>query len=527
MTDQAQLIESLQKADVYPHLAANIEVIETHISWVILTGIFAYKIKKALTLSFLDFGTLAKRKHYCEEELRLNRRFAPDLYLDVVPICGSEERPSLGHGGPVIEYALKLRQFPQEAQLDRQLDAGLLTEQDMLNLAETIASIHNTARRIDYTTAEDSVSLVEMPMLENFPYLEEATDMSLLERVEEWTVRSLAAADELLVERQKNGFVRECHGDLHLANLVRLSSGIVPFDCIEFSEELRNLDVINDLAFLSMDLVARARQDLASVFVNRYLECTGDYGGMRAFGLYFVYHCMVRAKVAAIRSSEREGGAARDDDIDSMKHYLAVSTRWIDRPRPILIAMHGLSGSGKTWLSSKLLSRLPAIRIRSDVERRRIFGLGETEDSASATGEGIYTIQAKDRVYGRLSEIAETLLQAGFNVIIDASFLQRSRRKNVMAVSEASRSAMLFIETVAQKDILVNRVKRREEARVDASEAGTEVLEYQQSQIEPLNEQEKSIALQVRTDDSTDLDRLIKRIRALQSNTEQDPQNTV
>ncbi|MBT8092566.1 MAG: AAA family ATPase [Gammaproteobacteria bacterium] len=511
MDDQARLIESLRRADAYPHLAANIEVIETHISWVVLTGIFAYKIKKALTLDFLDFGSLAKRKQFCEEELRLNRRWAPDLYLDVVPICGSAERPSFGGGGPVIEYALKLRQFPQQAQLDRQLDAGLLFEQDMVDLAETVASLHNTAKRIDYVTSEKSVALVEAPMLDNFPFLEKATDMALLERVHDWTVRGIAELEELLVERQRSGFVRECHGDLHLANLVRLSSGIVPFDCIEFSEDLRNLDVINDIAFLSMDLVARARQDLATIFVNHYLERTGDYAGMRTFGLYFVYHCLVRAKVAAIRSGEREG-RARDDDIDAMKHYLAVAARWIDRRKPVLIAMHGLSGSGKTWLSSKLLSRLPAIRVRSDIERRRVFGMDESEHSESAPGEGIYAEQAKGRVYRRLFELAGTLLQTGFNVIIDASFLQRAPRDEVRAFAESNSCALVFVETIAREKTLVERVKQRKASGVDASEAGAAVLAYQQTQIEPLTPAERQRTVTVAADEAANLDKLIKKI---------------
>ena len=391
MTRQAQLIESLQKADVYPHLAANIEVIETHISWVILTGIFAYKIKKELTLNFLDFGTLQKRKHFCEEELRINRRWAPDLYLEVVPICGTAERPSFGGGGPVIEYALKLRQFPQQAQLDRQLIAGLLGVDDMQDLAGSIARMHGRAARIEFPGVEEALQQVTAPMLENFPYIRRASDLALLRRLESWTRRNIEQLGSVLVGRYRDGYVRECHGDLHLKNLVRLSSGIVPFDGIEFSESLRNIDVISDITFLTMDLVGRARQDLASVFVNRYLERSGDYAGMATFGLYFVYHCLILAKVAAIRSTEREDSPERDADITTMKRYLVVAARWIRQARPTLIVMHGLSGSGKTWLSSRLLSRSPAIRLRSDIERKRRLGLSELDSSATAPGRGAYS----------------------------------------------------------------------------------------------------------------------------------------
>lgn len=518
MTSQAQLIRSLQKADVYPHLAANIEVIETHISWVILTGIFAYKIKKELTLSFLDFGTLQKRKYFCKEELRINRRWAPDLYLDVVPICGSAERPSFGGGGPVIEYALKLRQFPQQAQLDRQLAAGLLGESDMQDLAESIAAMHTRAPRVAFPGAEQALQRVSAPMLENFPYIERATDLLLLRRLKSWTELSTAELGEVLVRRHENGCVRECHGDLHLKNLVRLSSGIVPFDGIEFSESLRNIDVISDITFLAMDLVTRARQDLASVFVNRYLERTGDYDGMGTFGLYFVYHCLILAKVAAIRSMERgDDDAAKDSDIATMKHYLVVAARWIRQGRPLLIVMHGLSGSGKTWLSSKLLSALPAIRIRSDVERRRAFGLGMTETSGSAPGEGLYTKEARGSVYGRLFDIAGTLLRSGFHVIIDASFLQQADRERAASIAESNQSRFIIVESVAQEATLFERVGRREATRIDASEAGPAVLKYQQTHIEPLTHTERDITVTVVTDQSVSLDKVIKEIHSAAS----------
>ena len=176
------------------------------------------------------------------------------------------------------------------------------------------------------------------------------------------------------MQRQRDGFVRECHGDLHLRNLVRLPSGIVAFDCVEFSTELRNIDVISDVSFLVMDLVARGRQDLAYLFINRYLECTGDYAGMSVFGLYYVYHALIRAKVAAIRSVERTDETGRQHDLEEMAHCCAVARRWSESRTPLLIVMHGFSGSGKTTLSETLMSRLPAIRVRSDIERKREHG---------------------------------------------------------------------------------------------------------------------------------------------------------
>ena len=211
--DQSRLIRALLKRESYPHPVSSIEVFETHISWVITTGLFAYKIKKAVNLGFLDFSTLQRRKHFCDEEVRLNQQWAPELYLEVVAICGSHDRPSLAGDGVAIEYAVKMAQFPQTAQLDNQLNAGLLHEKDLYELAETVAGYHRKARIIEYAGERESVKKVKVPMLENFAPVEQAIDMDLLTRVQQWTSTSLLALKPSLVERRQNGFVRECHGE--------------------------------------------------------------------------------------------------------------------------------------------------------------------------------------------------------------------------------------------------------------------------------------------------------------------------
>lgn len=513
---QSRLIASLLKPEAYPHPVSSIELLETHISWVILTGSFAYKIKKSLRLDFLDFSTLQLRRHYCEEELRLNRRMAPTLYLNVVAICGNDEDPSVDGEGSAIEYALKMRQFPQSAQLDKQLDAGALNENDMRDLAETIAVYHQDANKLELKSDVDSVRQVRAPMLDNFPPIQSITDMKAIRHVQDWTEQSLCELEPTLIERHRNGFVRECHGDLHLANLVRLSSGIVAFDCVEFNAALRNIDVISDVAFLVMDLVARARQDLAAVFVNRYLECTGDYSGMSVFGLYFVYHCLIRAKVAAIRSGERQETAGQLHDIEQLKHYLAVAVRWINRPLPGLIAMHGYSGSGKTWLSTQLLSELPAIRVRSDIERKRILGLGETTSTDSKPGEGAYTDLARSDTYKRMVEIIESLLEAGYNVIADASFLRRSDRNTFKALADKEDVSLVFVDTSADDDELVRRLQHRSAVGKDVSEADTRILDFQHENSDPLNAAERKRTVFVATDGRVDPGAIIKNIKRME-----------
>jgi hypothetical protein len=340
--------------------------------------------------------------------------------------------------------------------------------------------------------------------------------MDLLTRVQKWTADSLRDLKPTLIQRRKDGFVRECHGDLHLANLVRLSNGIVAFDCVEFSAELRNIDVMSDIAFLVMDLVARARQDLGYVCLNRYLERTGDYSGLDVFGLYFVYHCMIRAKVAAIRSAERTKAEDREQDIAEVKHNLAVAARWIEARRRWLIAMHGYSGSGKTWVSSLLLSQLPAIRVRSDIERKRLAGLDETAGSDSKPGAGIYTDRARGDVYATLIDIAEGLLEAGFNVIIDASFLGQADRKLPAALAGRQGVCFAFVSTSADEAELLRRLQERAKSSKGASEADVDVLQFQFRHSEPLNSGERKKTVFVGTDKIVDAGRIIKALKRIQ-----------
>ncbi|MDX2411884.1 MAG: AAA family ATPase, partial [Woeseiaceae bacterium] len=280
----------------------------------------------------------------------------------------------------------------------------------------------------------------------------------------------------------------------------------------EFSAALRNIDVISDVAFLAMDLVARARQDLAGIFVNRYLECTGDYSGMSVFGLYFVYHCMIRAKVAAVRSGERHEAAGRVHDIAQLKHYLAVAIRWIKRPLPIVVGMHGFSGSGKTWLSTQLLSELPAIRVRSDIERKRRLRLAEMASRESQPGQGAYTVRARADVYEFMMEVIDGLIKAGFNVIADASFLTHTDRQLLEAIANRNDVAVVWIDASANNDELVRRLQHRAAARDDASEADTEVLGYQYKHADPLTAEELKHTVFVETDRQVDPGAIIKSI---------------
>jgi aminoglycoside phosphotransferase family enzyme len=485
------LIESLSDPAAFPHPVTSIEVIESHISWVILTGPFAYKIKKPVQLPFLDFRELDSRLYYCEEEIRLNRPWAPDIYLDVVPITVQAGRAQIGGFGQVVEYAVRMRQFDQDQRLDAQLDANKLSMEDMRELADTVASRHQSARRIGPGQLDEVVSLIRDAMWDNLDALQGRVASQLLRKLRQWTTAELHRLDGKLRQRFENGFVRECHGDLHLSNLVRLPTGITTFDCIEFSSEFRNIDVMCDTAFLVMDLVSRQRPDLAWQFLNRYLEITGDYDSMEVFNLYVVYRCLVRAKINAIRSLERKHKAHASTDRRRVRQCCELALKQTKQRAPDLVVMHGLSASGKTWLSTRLMSTLPAVRIRSDIERKRMFGLDEAADSDSGIAQGIYTASANDALYERMHEIAAAILKAGHNVILDAAYLEFSKRSQAREIAADCNARLRIVHAHAPVSVLRDRIRKRTKCEHEPSEAGLAVLNHQLANTEALTRNEK------------------------------------
>ena len=508
------LIDSLMSPAAFSHPVRAVQLIETHISWVFLAGDYVYKVKKPIALDFLDFRDLERRKFYCEEEIRLNQPWAPDIYLDVAPITDDNGQPRFGGGGAPIEYAVRMRRFDQQLRLDLQLECGKLSIADMKELSRNIAVRHTAAQVVDEDQRDRVVALTKEFIWDNFAALDGFIDAAELNSLRKWTERELKKVDALLWQRFDDGFVRDCHGDLHLANLVRLPGGITTFDCIEFSIDLRHIDVACDIAFLIMDLVARGRRDLGAHFLNRYLECTGDYGSMGMLSLYFVYRCLVRAKVAVILSKERESDEARQADLSEAQRYCEMAKRQATARTPVLVIMSGLSGSGKTWVSGQLMAALPAIRIRSDFERKRIFGLSETEGSASRFGSGIYNDDANRIVYQCLYDSARIILGAGHNVILDAAFLKSADRATATSIAADCGLPCILLEVTSPAKELRDRIRQRSIHADDASEAGLEVLEHQRATAEPFTDDEKAIAVCCKNTGEVNVESIVRQIRA-------------
>ena len=498
----AALIESLRDPRCYPHPVNRLHVVETHISWVVLTGPYAYKIKKPVNLGFLDFGTLEARRFYCEEELRLNRRLAADLYLEVVAITGSSEHPKIGGREPVLEYAVKMRQFDEDGLLDRVQARGELRPAHIDALARQIAEFHRSCERTSAGGTLGSPESILQPARQNFEQvsalLADPTDRAHLERLLEWSKSTGRALQAAFADRQRDGFVRECHGDLHLGNVFLENGAIRIFDCIEFNANLRWIDVMSEIAFLVMDLWHRDHPDLARRFLNAYLERTGDYAGLATLPFYLVYRAMVRAKVALIRSAQPGVSVEKTQSaLSEYRRFISLAKGFSTR-RPLWIALtHGVSGSGKSVFAQQLLECCDVIRIRSDVERKRSHGLGREAASGSPVGAGLYAEAPTRLTYERLSMLAAIILDAGWPVIADATFVERWQRDLFRA--EALRRAVpwLILDFRVPEAILRKRVTERADRGGDPSEATLAVLEYQIQADRPLEDDERAGALEI------------------------------
>jgi len=507
------LIDGLQHADAFPHDVQHIEMLETHISWIILTGEVAYKIKKPLDLGFLNFSTLDLRRYYCNEEVRLNRRFAPGLYRDVVPIGGTPEHPKIGTE-PAIEWAVRMHQFPADAGLDHQVAARSVSVADMRRLGETVAAAHGAAD-VATDNGYGSLNSIRSPARDNFISLAaDCAKTDLLDAIatlRQWTEHETARLEPVFVSRLMAGHIRECHGDLHVGNIVRLSDEYVPFDCLEFDPALRWIDVISDVAFLVMDLLHLERADLAFVFLNRYLEVTGDYTGLAVLPYYIVYRAAVRAKITAVRRRQENP----DTDPASVTAYLQLASRIATPKRKaLLIVCHGVSGSGKTWLSEKLIPVLAAIRLRSDIVRKKLHGLTELARSDADVNEGLYARDATRRTYAQIAEFAKLALDERLNVIIDATCLQRADRHAFRDIAATAGASFVIVHCDARRPVLEERICRRECGGTDASEANLAVLKYQLARQEPLDRYELAYSVRVDTSGSTELNTIINAIRS-------------
>lgn len=490
------LIKNLLSSKAFNHPTQPPRLIETHVSWVLLTGKYAYKIKKPVNFGFLDFSTLEKRKYYCEKELDLGQQFAPEIYLAVVPITGTIEQPHVnGFTGPILEYAIQMCEFSQDDLLSELLKQGKLTPTLIESLGKLIAEFHKKTSVASEKTHFGLPQEVHAPTQQNFeqiiPLLPDI-DIKQIKRLEKWANNQFIEQKNLFAQRKKQGFIRDCHGDLHLANIIFYKGELILFDRLEFNEDLRWTDVIADLAFLAMDLSEKKQTQLANLLINTYFQFTGDYVGLNLFPYYLAYRAVVRAKIALFRSIQEGLTSNEKRQMESdYYNFINLAESYTYPRNPCLIIMHGFVGSGKSTIAKDFVKQCGAIQISSDIIRKQLFNIPLQEKTHSALYEGIYSHKATEKTYEKLAILAEIIIQAGFIALIDATFLLHAQRHYFYNLAKHLQIPFYIIHCQTNDLEIKKRLKKRIAQKNSISEADLTIFMHQQKTIEPLTNLEK------------------------------------
>ena len=510
-------LRALMNPAAYPHPTGKIEHLHTHISDVFLTGPFAYKVKKVIDLKFLDFSTLDKRKFFCEREIELNRRLAPEIYLGVVPITEETNGEIRVDGlGKPVEYAVKMTQFDQNGLLDVVAERGELKNRQIHLLAEKVADFHRLAGRAD---GFGGPSVIGENVLRNFEQTESIRGVVVkaerFDRLREFSERFLKEKTRWFENRAHSGAIRICHGDLHLKNICWDQNHLIIFDCIEFNEALNHIDVMSEIAFLLMDLDHRGLSGLGGLFLNTYLDRTQDYPGLAMLDFYLIYRACVRAKVASFLLSdpdqaEKEKAEARKQ----VAEYFKLADRYLTTHHPRLVVMSGISGSGKSTVAADLARMGNGIVIRSDAVRKHLAGLGLSDRSGgSGNKAGIYSNEMTDRTYARILKAAEPVVASGRWAILDATYSDRRFRRAAREWAEKKGVPFGMIHCTAPVPEMERRLLEREEAGTDASDAGIEVMRRQMASFDPMDPSEERFTTVVPTEKEWDIGRIIEKLK--------------
>jgi len=498
MTDPANLpplIQRMLQPDFYPHPVQDpVQIFQTHVSYVMTTGQFAYKVKKAVNFGFLDYSTLEKRHHFCEEEMRLNERGAgAEIYLGVVPISEENGEFVLGSDRHPIEYAVKMRQFPQETLLSSMAERGELTEDLLRQLAVEVAEFHRKSVTSNYIRSFGKVEQVREAFDENYEqttgYIGGPQTQKQFDETQAFTDRFFAEQKDLFERRMEQGYIRECHGDIHLRNISYWHDQLLLFDCIEFNEPFRFVDVMYDIAYIVMDLDVRDRPDLRAAFLNAYVEETGDWEGLLVLPIYVSRQTYVRAKVASFLLDDPLASEAdKQQAHETAAMYYKLAWKYTRMPQGRLMLMSGLSGSGKSTVAREIARQSGAIHIRSDAVRKHLGGIG-IRDRGDAS---LYTPEMTQKTYDQLLNLGISLAQSGYTVVLDAKYDRQELRQKAIAQATAHNLPLKILHCTAPMEVLRDRVHKRSG---DIADATVDVLAKQS--YEPFTEAEQPFVVTV------------------------------
>jgi uncharacterized protein len=456
-------VQALLKPDAYPDPVSRIELMQTQMSFIFLTGKLVYKTKKPVNLGYLDYTTLEKREHFCNQELQLNRRLCPGGYLDVVPITQSGGGFKIGGAGKPLEYAVKMKQLPPDRMMDILLPKDQVTPEMLAKVASLMADFHKRAATDDAISSFGTPEAIKVNTDENFSqagaYVGRILPQHTYEVAMDFTNKFLADNTELLKRRVASGKIRDCHGDLH-AQHICFAEEIYIYDCIEFNDRFRYCDVANEIAFLAMDMDRYGRADLSGSFVQSYIKASGDEGIASLLDFYKCYRAYVRGKVACFKYDDP---LLKDKTaiINEAKLYFNLAFKYANK-RPLIIIVTGLIGTGKTTRAEAIGRGLGFEVLSSDVIRKQLADVPLTEKHYDNYSGGIYSPEFTQKTYGELLRRAKIIVGEGRSVILDASFKKKSDRLDAFELARRLGAGFLAVECIADEATIKERLEKRQ-----------------------------------------------------------------
>jgi len=511
----------MSSPDFYGHNPDSVQLLQTHISFIFIAGDLVYKVKKAVDFGFLDFTTLEKRKFYCDEELRLNRRLASEIYLEVVPIReDASGNLSLGAGDTIIDYAVKMKRLPEEKMLNRLISEGKVDDSVMDRIAKRVYEFHEDAATGGEIDRIGGIDTIRHNHDENFEqtiqYIGTSIDRDRYQFIQSYAENFLTNNRKLFEERVSGHRIRDCHGDLHLQHIC-IGDEILVFDCIEFNERFRYLDVAAEVAFLSMDLDFNGYHGYANTFVNSYLRYSSDSKIKKLLNFYKCYFAYVRGKVTSFKiDDEAIEEREKKEAIETGSRYFDLAYSYAAHlEKPTIILMTGLMGTGKSVLAERLAPLLETEILRTDVIRKNLLDIPSAEHHFEEFGEGIYSKEMTEKTYGEALKITESIIEKGGSVIVDASFKKRPERKKFSSLAETTGADFFIIECTCPEDTIKSRLDKRMLNRKDASDGRWEIFQAQKRDFDRIDEASSEIHIIIGTSNTpeTCTSEAVSRIR--------------
>jgi len=514
------MLKFLLKPEAYPEDVTSVMLVQTHVSYIFLTDRHAYKIKKPVDFGFLNFSTIDRRRFYCNEEVRLNRRLCPDIYEGVVELRETDAGVAFYGTGTIIDYAVKMKRLPQERMLDKLVDAATVSPATMREVSRTVADFHLTIQTTPAIAEYGQLERIMFNWQENFEQMIPFEGMTLpahqRELIRSWVTAFAAEHGDIFRKRVDEGFIRECDGDIHLENICIDAGAIYIFDCIEFNERFRYCDTAADIAFLLMDLDYHGRPDLSTEVIDEYINRSGDHGMLDVVDFYKIYRAFVRGKIESFLLND--SGINPDDRERAEKRatrYFRLSRGYIERQRlkPTLFITCGLMGSGKSTLAGQLAFELGILSLNSDETRKRIQGVSPDSQARYGYGEGIYDRQSNEATYNELMRLAENQLNKGAAVVVDACFMHKSQRAAFAALAKRLSVPFVILHVTCSEIENRRRLQERETSGTSVSDGRRELWPLQAAGFETPEETEGVLIAFSDSSASVDLlDELYQRI---------------